>query len=122
MLVETGKGADGANDGGGTDLHGAPLLDELFDDPARVLAAKNVETSGAGVPIERICVCELEIAADVVDAFPLKINLFDEVYVRAAADLAFAAVTMEAGDGSVALEDLGFGGAAETSASRWGRG
>ena len=58
FFIEAGESADGANDGGGTYLYGAPLLDELFDDPAGVLAAKNVEARGAGVTIERICIYE----------------------------------------------------------------
>jgi len=122
FLVEAGKGANGANDGGGSDLYHVPLLDELFDHPARVLAAKNVKASGAGVAVERICVCELEIAANEFDAFPLQIKLFDVIDVRAAADLAFAAVMIEAGDGGDAFGDFCLGGAAERSASGRGRG
>lgn len=122
FVVEAGKSADGADDGGGADLYVAPLLDELFDDPAGVLPAEGVEARGASVAIERICICELEIAANVIDAFPLEIDLFDEVDVGAAADLAFAAVTVEAGGGGVAFGDLSLGGAAKRSASWRGRG
>lgn len=122
LLVEAGKGADGANDGGGSDFDGAPLLDELFDHPAGVLAAKDVEASGAGVSVEGIGVGELEIAANEVDSLPLQIKLFDVIDVRAAADLAFAAVAFEAGDSGDAFGDFRLGGAAERSASGRGRG
>src|SRR6185437_13128180 len=100
----------------------APLLDELLDNPAGVLAAKDVKASGAGVAVERIRVCELEIAANEVDALPLQVKLFDVIDVRAAADLAFAAVAIEAGDGGGAFGDFGLGCAAERSASGRGRG
>ena len=122
FLIEARKGADGANDCGGSDLDGAPLLDELFDDPAGVLAAKNVEAGGAGVTVERIRVRELEIAANEVDTLPLQVNLFDVIDIRAAADLAFAAVAFEAGDGGDAFGDFCLGSAAERSASGRGRG
>jgi len=121
FLVEAGKGTDGANDGGRSDLDGAPLLDELFDYPAGVLAAKDVKASSAGVPVDGIGVREMEIAADEVDFLPLQIKLFDVINVRAAADLAFAAVAIEAGDGGIAFGDLCLGGAAERSASGRGR-
>lgn len=98
------------------------MLDELLDNPAGVLAAKDVKASGAGVPVDGIGVCELEIAANEVDFLPLQIKLLDVIDVGAAADLAFAAVAFEAGDGGVAFGDLCLGGAAERSASGRGRG
>lgn len=122
VFVEAGESADGANDGGGAYLHGAPLLDELFDDPASVLAAKNIEASGAGVTINGICICELEITANEVDALPLDVRLLDKIDVRAAAELAFAAMAFKAGDGGFAFGDFRFGGARERATRGRGRG
>ena len=98
------------------------MLDELFDHPAGVLSSKDVEASGTGVAVDGIGVGELEIAANEVDSLPLQIKLFDVVDVRAAADLAFAAVAFEAGDGGDAFGDFCFGSAAERSASGRRRG
>lgn len=121
FVVEAGERADGANNGGGSDLHVAPLLDKLFDDPADVLAAGLVEGGGAGVAVESLGV-ELEVFGDEFDGIPAEVSLFNGVEVRAAADPAFAAVAFEAGEGGDAFGDFGLSGAAERAACRRGRG
>jgi hypothetical protein len=122
FVVKTGKGANGAKGRSNGDLGISRFFDEAFDDDADILAANNVEASGAGVTVDGIRICKLEIAASGDDVLPVEVGRFDGVIVGMAADLAFAAVAFEAGDGGVAFGGFGLGGAAERAASGSGRG
>jgi hypothetical protein len=122
FIVEAGKGANGAKGRGDRDLGISRFFDEALDDDTDILSAQNVEASGAGVSVDGIRICELEIAASGDDVLPVEVGCFDGVIVGMAADLAFAAVAFEAGDGGVALGGFGLGGAAERAASGRRRG
>lgn len=121
FVVEAGKGANGAKGRSNGDLGISRFFDEALDHDADILSAQDVEASGAGVTVEGIRICKLEIAASGDDVLPVEVGLFNGVKIGMAADLAFAAVAFEAGDGGVALGDFGPGGAAERAASRRGR-
>lgn len=107
FVVDAGKGADGAEDGGGCDLDLVDLLDELFDGDADVLAADDVEAESAGVAINGVFVFEIEGANDVGGAAPVHEGLFYFQNIGVMADFALATVAIEAGDGCASLGEDG---------------
>lgn len=109
ILVEAGKSADGTEDGGGSDGNVVDFLDELFDGDADVLAAGNVESGGTGMAIDGVNAGDLEGFANPVGAGPVDEEVFDHVGVVALADLAPAAVTLEARNGFAAVFQQGAG-------------
>src|SRR5215469_2964297 len=122
LVVKAGEGANGAKDGTGGDFHTLPVLDEAFGDEADVLAAENVEARGASVAVESVGVFEMEVTADEVGAIPLEIGGFDGVEVRAATDLAFAAVALKVWNGCGAFGHFGLGSGAEAACGLGKRG
>ena len=107
FVVEAGKRANGVKYVGGADFHAWPLLDEILDNDADVLAAECVEACRANVTVEGVGVADAVKKADKVAPIPPEIFVFNEVDIGAAADLAFAAMAFEAGDGCDALSDFG---------------
>lgn len=90
LLVEAGKGADGAKDSGRSNLDVVGLFDEMLDNIADIAAACRVKTCGTSVAIERVGVGHLEEAANVICAVPVKISVFNFFKMGMAAEIAFA--------------------------------
>lgn len=85
------------------------FLDELLDGNAHVLAAGDVESGGAGMAIDGVNARDFEGFANPVGAGPVDEKVFDHVGVVALADLAPAAVTLEARNGFASVFEQGAG-------------
>ncbi len=96
LIVDTGEGVDGTDDGIGGGLDGIHAFDQATQGKTQIAVAAGEKADGARMAIDR-CAADVEFAGDVARMRPFDEIGFDVGAVRVGADFAVALVMARSG-------------------------